>query len=466
MRAFLFAATSPWRRPISTRRSIHTKALVLAAAAAAAAAEHPHARRRRPPRRPLDPSVTAGTHHPADARSPAGVTGPSGPTTPAAGHPVAGGAPANVPLHHPPAAFMDDAAAAPYCGFCRAQRALLHCAQHAARFCLPCDVKVHAAEPRHERAPLCDGCHAAPAAARCREHQAALCAPCALAAACDADRHRRVPSRTYTGFPEPDDLARILSGGSPPASPPPQLPEPDTWVPDLVNIELPDLPNSGPWDDANIISELQSDGLVESGGNFDGQVSAEIAGTAALLTGDGDDLFAEQDWPNLNDGGLDDFSFAAHDSNLSNPIDPTEFCQFSSMGTNTGSGVNLELPHVSFCNNDMPLLPSDEFPAGYFAAAGLPPGQPPAVSGSVSYQDPEAPQGSSLQEKSSQDMEERTKKREKREQAKQRYNEKKKNRRFGKQIMYESRKARADTRNRVKGRFAKASNGDQDHGDI
>ncbi|CAL1406890.1 unnamed protein product [Linum trigynum] len=41
-------------------------------------------------------------------------------------------------------------------------------------------------------------------------------------------------------------------------------------------------------------------------------------------------------------------------------------------------------------------------------------------------------------------------------QAKLRYNEKKKTRRFGKQIRYASRKARADTRKRVKGRFVKA----------
>ncbi|CAN4096852.1 unnamed protein product [Withania somnifera] len=44
----------------------------------------------------------------------------------------------------------------------------------------------------------------------------------------------------------------------------------------------------------------------------------------------------------------------------------------------------------------------------------------------------------------------------KRHQAKMRYNEKKKTRTFGKQIRYASRKARADTRRRVKGRFVKA----------
>ncbi|KAJ0721044.1 putative transcription factor C2C2-CO-like family [Helianthus annuus] len=41
-----------------------------------------------------------------------------------------------------------------------------------------------------------------------------------------------------------------------------------------------------------------------------------------------------------------------------------------------------------------------------------------------------------------------------------RYKEKKKNRRYDKHIRYESRKARADTRKRVKGRFVKANNED------
>ncbi|KAG0512298.1 hypothetical protein BDA96_10G001300 [Sorghum bicolor] len=59
-----------------------------------------------------------------------------------------------------------------------------------------------------------------------------------------------------------------------------------------------------------------------------------------------------------------------------------------------------------------------------------------------------------------QDAMAKKRKREERERAKQRYNEKKKNRRFYKQIMYASRKARADTRKRVKGRFAKAQHDD------
>lgn len=120
----------------------------------------------------------------------------------------------------------------PYCAYCGAQRALLHCAQHAARLCLPCDIRAHtsaAAAPghlhHHRRAPLCDGCHAAPAAAHCAVHRAFLCATCASA----AERHPRRPARAYTGFPEPAELARILFYDTAETA--------DTWVPDLVNIE-------------------------------------------------------------------------------------------------------------------------------------------------------------------------------------------------------------------------------------
>ncbi|KAL6661188.1 hypothetical protein ACP70R_000572 [Stipagrostis hirtigluma subsp. patula] len=137
------------------------------------------------------------------------MTGPNSSNT-AADHP-AGGVPPHV-LLDPPALMAADAV----CGWCRMQLALLHCAQHAGRFCLPCDVVAHAIERRHERAPLCDGCQAAPAAARCHDHQASLCAACARAAGCDGGRHSRRPVRACTGFPEPDDLWRILSGGTPP----------------------------------------------------------------------------------------------------------------------------------------------------------------------------------------------------------------------------------------------------------
>ncbi|KAG2655393.1 hypothetical protein PVAP13_1KG008260 [Panicum virgatum] len=134
------------------------------------------------------------------------------------------------------------------CACCSTLRALLHCAQHGARLCLPCDVRVHAAAQDHRRAPLCDGCHAAPAAARCAHHQALLCAPRA--------------ARAYTGIPDPAELARILYCECDTAAPPPLSPAPAEWVPDLINVELlPDLPSSSSssWRDGNITRPDTSD---------------------------------------------------------------------------------------------------------------------------------------------------------------------------------------------------------------
>jgi hypothetical protein len=144
----------------------------------------------------------------------------------------------------------DDLGGVP-CDYCAAQRALLLCAQHGARLCLLCDVPVHAATAgAHERVPLCEGCHAAPAAARCAVHRAFLCAHCARAAGCDAEGHAWSPTLSYTGFPEPDDVARVLYIDAPPQVPVPPTPAleepPQTWVPDLVSVELKaaDLPGS------------------------------------------------------------------------------------------------------------------------------------------------------------------------------------------------------------------------------
>ncbi|CAN6227094.1 unnamed protein product [Urochloa humidicola] len=397
------------------------------------------------------------------------------------------------------------------CTWCSTQRALLHCAQHGgARLCLPCDVRAHAAAaPGHRRAPLCDACHDAPAAALCADHGASLCAPCARAAGCHADRHATRPARAFTGIPDAAELARILYCGDtnpplPPAAAALPEPEPDTWVPDLINIELllPNLPSTSSWRDGNVTTELLSGSLIQTGGNFEGQMATGSA-AALLPTGDGDELFMQQDLPpNLDDAGLD--NFIAQDSNLMNsfnlmgrregsfeassslgsdhpliascsePIfastdavlesmagNNAAYHQFSSVSSNVAGSSSELLPQKNtFYASSTPTLPRDEFPSRHFGFEVKPPCPGPAVSSPTTgvYQDQEA----TLQvpeQASSQDIDARTKQQEKRQEAKQRYKDKKKNRRFGKQIMYVSRKVRADTRNRVKGRFAKASSG-------
>jgi hypothetical protein len=122
------------------------------------------------------------------------------------------------------------------CDYCATQRALLHCAQHGTGL-RPLG---HAATAHaHERA--CETCHATPA--RCADHRASLCTPCARAAWCNAERHARCRlKRSYTGFPDPADLASSIPYiDAPPELPPPPpttaLQEPK-WLPDVVNVEL------------------------------------------------------------------------------------------------------------------------------------------------------------------------------------------------------------------------------------
>ncbi|KAG2655392.1 hypothetical protein PVAP13_1KG008220 [Panicum virgatum] len=145
--------------------------------------------------------------------------------------------------------------------------------------------------------------------------------------------------------------------------------------------------------------------------------------------------------------------------------------QFSSVATaNNSSNVGS-----TFYGTGMPMLPRDVLPTRHlsFDFEVKPPVpavvSSPSTGGYHQYQAEAAALlvASSAPEKppSGQDMEARTKQLEKRQEAKQRYKDKKKNRKFGKQIMYVSRKVRADTRNRVKGRFAKACSGSGHSGD-
>ncbi|XP_021314480.1 zinc finger protein CONSTANS-LIKE 15 [Sorghum bicolor] len=457
----------------------------------------------------------------------------------------------------------DDLGGVP-CDYCAAQRALLLCAQHGARLCLLCDVPVHAATAgAHERVPLCEGCHAAPAAARCAVHRAFLCAHCARAAGCDAEGHAWSPTLSYTGFPEPDDVARVLYIDAPPQVPVPPTPAleepPQTWVPDLVSVELKaaDLPGS-----SSRSCDEQS-AMVKKNEAVAGDGAAAAVALPTGGEGDAAGLLAQDysDWYNnlpeepAGAGGLmDDFNFmdewsltvplanslidepeAAWWSSSSGydadpqPLNPSSASYSSETVTQSSADHALEYltgnnaafrlsnsvmstaantstsmtpyldlptpvhqqlplqqgktpnrdwllpphqlpPQCKFFNSGLPMWSPDEFPSRHLGTdEQLTPPAPGSTT--VLHQDQDAP----LQQQaassvpvqgSSQDMEARTKLLEKREQAKQRYKDKRKNRRFGKQIMYVSRKVRADTRNRVKGRFAKAStSGSGGHGD-
>ncbi|KAI3444123.1 hypothetical protein Pfo_000788 [Paulownia fortunei] len=92
-------------------------------------------------------------------------------------------------------------AAAKPCDYCKSAAALLFCRADSAFMCIACDAKVHNANnklacPKHERVWMCEVCEQAPAAVTCKADAAALCVTCDRdihSANPLASRHERVP---------------------------------------------------------------------------------------------------------------------------------------------------------------------------------------------------------------------------------------------------------------------------------
>ncbi|PON58026.1 Zinc finger-domain containing protein [Parasponia andersonii] len=91
------------------------------------------------------------------------------------------------------------------CDTCRAAACTVYCRADSAYLCAGCDARIHAANrvaSRHERVWVCEACERAPAAFICKADAASLCATC------DADihsanplarRHHRVPVLPISG---------------------------------------------------------------------------------------------------------------------------------------------------------------------------------------------------------------------------------------------------------------------------
>ncbi|BAF19292.1 zinc finger protein HD1 [Oryza sativa Japonica Group] len=81
------------------------------------------------------------------------------------------------------------------CDGCRAAPSVVYCRADAAYLCASCDARVHAANrvaSRHERVRVCEACERAPAALACRADAAALCV------ACDVQVHSANPLPAIT----------------------------------------------------------------------------------------------------------------------------------------------------------------------------------------------------------------------------------------------------------------------------
>ncbi|KAM3391940.1 hypothetical protein ACQJBY_013214 [Aegilops geniculata] len=361
----------------------------------------------------------------------------------------------------------------PECYFCDRSPAVVYCRADAAGLCLPCDRHVHGANTvscRHARAPLCGVCRGAAATVR-RGAARFLCSNCdfeeqqhgELTQAPLVLLHDRGTVEGYTGCPSVGELAAILGvvGGDKAAEAwwplweePQVLSFDDVIVPTTACHGLqPLLASSSPKNRSPPCGELDGEVLRQLGELAKWEEAAayvedpEPAGVdqlppwgssdyAAIVHGDLGALGAEaicaaailhvppsqhqETWIATGCNELPEQVSASSSAepSLSSFVEMSEVCPgLSRSGSSADDAANAGHDHPS-------------------PAAAPAPAQAAQASKNVGGYDVVYPDRGKVIS---------------------RYKEKRKNRMFGKQIRYESRKARADGRVRINGRFAKSS---------
>lgn len=100
------------------------------------------------------------------------------------------------------------------CDTCQAAGASVFCRADSLSLCLSCDSTVHTPHARHERVWMCDVCEQAPASVTCKADAAALCATCDQeihSANPLATRHERVPIVPF--YDTADPFAKTIAYG-------------------------------------------------------------------------------------------------------------------------------------------------------------------------------------------------------------------------------------------------------------
>ncbi|XP_062025095.1 zinc finger protein CONSTANS-LIKE 4 [Rosa rugosa] len=307
------------------------------------------------------------------------------------------------------------------CDSCKSATATLFCRADSAFLCVSCDTKIHAANKlasRHARVWLCEVCEQAPAHVTCKADDATLCVTCDReihSANPLSRRHERVPVAPFYASLNSDDSTAVKSDAA-------------------VNFL-----------DDRYLSDGDGDGDGETT-----EVSREEAEAASWLL------------PNPKDLNSGQYVFSDMDPYLDldyGAVDPKAQAQEEQNSSGTDGVVPVQSKTVQPQSFEMELPGSKPFIYGYHGHC-----LSQSVSSSSSMDVSVVPDGSMLTEMSdpypksigdqlshpavqisSADREARVL----------RYREKRKNRKFEKTIRYASRKAYAETRPRIKGRFAK-----------
>ncbi|XP_058112803.1 zinc finger protein CONSTANS-LIKE 9 [Magnolia sinica] len=400
------------------------------------------------------------------------------------------------------------------CDFCGEQRSMVYCRSDSACLCLSCDRNVHSANAlshRHSRTLVCERCNSQPAVVRCVEEKTLLCQNCDWSGhggASPTSGHKRQPINCYSGCPSSAELSRLwsfvmdfpsmsdahyeqglglMSINENTVSTCWGPPEDSSTVDLAVTGGMPDLENADKFDDwmgSSTMSALNPmpGGVSQPAGSLD-STNPKLCGTMTEGLGicEGDDLYEDIGVADVNLSFENYEEFFGLSQNQSGQV-------FEEAGIDNlftlknkpadSSGQGKFVAEVSSigpvkamqpaCSNTLsadsmmstPGVKSDSslcFPArqahsgislsfsgmtgdsaGDYQDSGISSmllmGEPPWYPTGAENSFPAANRDSAVM----------------------RYKEKKKTRKFEKKIRYASRKARADVRKRVKGRFVKA----------
>ncbi|TKY52550.1 Zinc finger protein CONSTANS 13 [Spatholobus suberectus] len=325
------------------------------------------------------------------------------------------------------------------CDYCGGYTALLYCRADSARLCFFCDRKVHFPNQlfsKHTRARLCDACGDSPASVLCSAENSVLCHNC------DCERHshslsqvhQRRPLEGFSGCPPVTQLLTIL-GLSEKSLLPTEgssqiegLSDSHVWSAPSV-VDLQDLITSTASSHKNrkgacgrqkeeILSQLRE--LIKLEPDLiHAEVDAERQGQFGnLASGFERDVEANM-FPSYEAGV---FCWHGESSDPANQIVPshTSLRDYGELVSAKDPSFTIPGTHAN-CNNEGK-------PSNSFNAENLSP-TPKATPYELTSHE--------------------------RDSALLRYREKKKTRRYDKHIRYESRKVRAESRMRIKGRFVK-----------
>nr|AIS92909.1 zinc finger protein CONSTANS-LIKE 9 [Lagerstroemia indica] len=344
------------------------------------------------------------------------------------------------------------------CDFCNESKALLYCRADSAKLCFNCDREVHSTNQlfkKHNRSLLCDSCHSSPSSIFCSTESAVLCQNC------DWETHKkfgcvhdRRPVEGFCGCPSVGELLNFLG------------------LEDLGKKSL-DLNDEGfldylVWETPSIVSLddlIASTDCKDSGHSFQAMGVPPLPKNRNASCGKHkEEIFSQLHGMALKDsdfsGSLKDF-----ESHVEHRSQESAKCQMRD-GSPCPENIAepMTVPSYEAGAHDWCFTGgvSDEgFPStfvdSFVEMNHLVPDKD--LDGCDSTGVPQEVQSCALVDSKAFQMLPNTGSRElnsqERDSALSRYKEKKKTRRYDKHIRYESRKVRAESRTRIKGRFAK-----------